>query len=63
MFQIKHSDEYIIGDKDEGVQTRRILARVGEQSNYYFLSLIEPKNYVEVRKDKCWIKSMEEELD
>lgn len=54
--------EHIFGDKNKGVQTRR-LEEISEHTNYCFVSQVEPKTYADVSKDESWIKAMEEELN
>jgi len=58
-----HPESQIIGDKNEGVQTRRKLLKNPEQSHIAFLSMLEPKNFNEASEDKDWSKAMNEELD
>jgi hypothetical protein len=55
-----HPENWIIGDKNAGVEIRRKLTCDSEQA---MLSLIEPKSVKESRKIKDWIKAMDEELD
>ena len=57
--QKNHLETQIICDKDAGVSTRRKLL-FNEQ---VLLSVAEPKNFAEARKNDDWIKSMNEELD
>lgn len=57
----KTLEKYV--EKNEGVLTRRRLARESEQVNLCLLSKVEPKNFVDARKDDGWIKEMEEELN
>jgi len=42
-----HPENQIIGDINEGVQTRRKLIKDTEQSHVAFLSMIEPTNFEE----------------
>ena len=58
-----HPKNQIIGDLNEGVQTRRKLIKDSEQSHVAFLSLTEPKNFEEASQDDDWIRAMNEELD
>jgi hypothetical protein len=58
-----HPENQIIGDINEGVQTRRKLIKDTEQSHVAFLSMIEPTNFEEARKEEDWIRAMNEELD
>ena len=58
-----HPESQIIGNKNEGVHTRRKLLKDSEQSHIAFLSIIEPKNFYEASGDEYWIKAMNEELD
>jgi hypothetical protein len=53
----------IIGDINEGVQTRRKLIKDTDQSHVAFLSMIEPTNFEEASKEEDWIRAMNEELD
>jgi hypothetical protein len=58
-----HPENQIIGDINEGVQTRRKLIKDTEQSHVAFLSMIEPTNFEEASKEEEWIRAMNEELD
>jgi regulator of extracellular matrix RemA (YlzA/DUF370 family) len=58
--QKNHYEIQIIGDKSEGVETRRKLVFNSEQE---MVSLIEPNLVKEAIESKDWIKSMNEELD
>jgi hypothetical protein len=58
-----HPENQIIGDINEGVQTRRKLIKDTKQSHVAFLSMIEPTNFEEARKEEDWIRAMNEELD
>jgi hypothetical protein len=58
-----HPENQIIGDINEGVQTRRKLIKDTEQSHVAFLSMIEPTNFEEARKEEDWVRAMNEELD
>jgi hypothetical protein len=58
-----HPENQIIGDINEGVQTRRKLIKDSEQSHVAFLSMTEPKNFEEASQDDDWIREMNEELD
>jgi hypothetical protein len=58
--QRDHHKSYIIGNKSVGVETRGRLTYESEQT---MLSLIEPKIFVEARKDEYWIKAVNEEID
>lgn len=60
--QKNHLEEQIICNKNEGVQTRRRLARNNEQVNFCLMSEMEPKIYGEAKKSEKWMKAMEEEL-
>jgi hypothetical protein len=46
----------IIGDKNEGVLTKRRLARESEKVNLCLLSKVEPKKFVDPIKDDGSIK-------
>jgi transposase InsO family protein len=58
--QKNHPQEFIIGDPQKGITTRRSSEEV---SNSCFVSLIEPKNVKEALTDECWIEAMQEELN
>jgi hypothetical protein len=58
--QRDHPESQIIGNKNVEVETRRRLTFQSEQA---IISLIEPKTFLEARKDEDLIKSMNEELD
>jgi hypothetical protein len=58
-----HPENQIIGDINEGVQTRRKLIKDLEQSHVAFLSMTEPKSFEEARQEDNWIREMNEELD
>ena len=61
--QKNHPSNQIIGDKSTGVETRRRKqGQTPEQAHLSLLSIIEPKNVEEEKRDECWIKAMEEEL-
>ena len=63
IIQKNHPEIQIIGNKNEGIQTRRKLLKDSEQSHIAFLSIVEPKNCYEASEDEDWIKAMNEELD
>ena len=58
-----HPENQIIGDINEGVQTRRKLIKDLEQSHVAFLSMTEPKFFEEASQEDNWIRAMNEELD
>jgi len=58
-----HPENQIIGDINEGVQTRTKLIKDSEQSHVAFLSMTEPKNFEEASQEDNWIRAMNEELD
>jgi hypothetical protein len=60
IIQKNHPEELIIGDMNDGVQTRRQLLY---QTELALLSHIEPSSIKEACKDENWVKSMNEELD
>jgi hypothetical protein len=60
--QKNHPSDQIIGNKDAGVETRRIIHSL-EQTHLAFSSTIEPKSFKETNKDEFWNKAMDEELD
>eukprot|EP00253_Pinus_taeda_P021501 PITA_21501 len=57
-----HLEEKIIGDRDEGVQTRRRITTSPKRKVIAVLSMIEPETFVEASKDPQWVKAMEEEM-
>ena len=58
--QKNHPEEQIIGDANDGVQTRRQLMY---QTETAYLSHIEPTSIKEACKDENWVKSMNEGVD
>ena len=58
-----HPKILILGNKNEGVETRRMLAGSPKQVNISLLSLTKPKTFAEASKYYVWIKAMNEELD
>jgi len=60
--QRHHPEENIIGDRDEGVQTRRRILITPKRKVIALLSMIEPKTFAEASKDPHWVKAMEEEM-
>ena len=61
--QRNHPLEQIIGDRSNGVKTRRRKqVQTLEQVHLSLLSIVEPRNVEEAKRDKHWIKEMEEEL-
>ena len=60
--QNKHPSDQIIGNKDAGVETRRIILSP-KQTHLALSSTIEPKSFEEASKDEFWNKAMDEELD
>ena len=59
--QKNHPPEQIIGDRSTRVETRkRKQVHTPEQGYMSLLSMVEPKDVEEAKRDKCWIKSMEE---
>jgi hypothetical protein len=58
-----HPENQIIGDINEGVQTRRKLIKDTEQSHAAFLSMNEPTNFEQASQEEDWIRAMNEELD
>jgi hypothetical protein len=61
--QKNHPACQIIGEKEKGVQTGRKIIKNTEQSHLDFISMLEPKNFNEARKDDHWVKEMNDELD
>ena len=57
-----YPEEQIIGNRDEGVQTRKRITTSPKRKVIDLLSMIEPKTFAEERKDRHWVKSMEEEM-
>ena len=60
MTQKNHPEELIIGNKSDGVHTRRQLLY---QTKIEILSHIEPISIKEACKDENWVNAMNEELD
>ena len=61
--QRNHPLEQIIGDRSTGVETRRRKQiQTPEHLHLSLLSIVEPKYVEEAKRDKHWIKAMEEEL-
>jgi hypothetical protein len=60
MTQKNHPEELIIGNKSDGVQTRRQLLY---QTKIALLSQIEPSSIKEACKYENWVNAMNEELD
>jgi hypothetical protein len=60
MTQKNHPEELIIGNKSDGVHTRRQLLY---QTEITLLSHIEPNSIKEACKDENWVNAMNEELD
>lgn len=61
--QKNHCEHQIVGDKNEGVKTRRRLSKASEHVNICLLSEFEPKIFSDACKDEQWMKNMEEELN
>jgi hypothetical protein len=61
--QKNHTKNLILGNENAGVQTRKKLEISPKHANLSLLSKIEPKNFVEARRDEGWIYYMEEELN
>ena len=57
-----HPEEQVIGNIDEGIQTRRRMISTPRKDDVALLSLIEPENFSQASKDPFWIKAMEEEM-
>ena len=60
--QKNHPSDWIIGNKDEGVETTGKI-RSPEQTHLTLLSTIEPNCFEEANKDEFWNKAMNGELD
>ena len=60
--QKNHPSDYIIGNKDAKVETRRKI-RSPEQTHLALLSTIEPNFFEEASKDEFFNKAMDEEFD
>ena len=60
MTQKNHPEELIIGNKSDGVHTRRQLLY---QTKITLLSHSEPNSIKEACKDENWVNDMNEELD
>ena len=56
-----HPIEQVIGEIGEGVKTRRALNEC--QSNFTYISIVEPKNTKEALEDESWVQAMQEELN
>ena len=63
MFDKNNPLYQIIGDKDDGTGTRRILSRKNEQVHFSLLSTTKPGTFAKASIDEQWVKAMEEELD
>lgn len=51
--KLNHSESQIIGNKSEGVQTRR-----NNAEEYCLISKIEPKSVIEAYQDEHWLEAM-----
>eukprot|EP00253_Pinus_taeda_P024108 PITA_24108 len=60
--QRHHPEEHIIGDKDEGVHTRRRITITPKRKVIALLSMIELETFAKASKDPHWVKAMEEEM-
>lgn len=60
--QKNHPEEKIIGNKNQGVQTRTRLARNNEQVNFCLMTKMEPRTYVEANTSEKLMNAMQEEL-
>jgi hypothetical protein len=60
--QKNHHSDQIIGNKDAGVETRRIICSP-EQTHLALSSTIKPTYFEEANNDEFWNKAMDEELD
>jgi len=60
--QKHHPEEQIIGNIDEGMQTRRRMTSTPKKNDVSLLSMIEPETFTQASKDPHWVKSMEEEM-
>jgi hypothetical protein len=60
--QKNHPSDQIIGNKDEGVETRRRICSP-EQMHLALSSMIELNYLEEANKEEFWNKAMDEELD
>lgn len=49
--QKNHPEDQIVGNRNEGVQTRKRLAINNEQVNFFLMSEMEPKTYDEATTD------------
>ena len=56
-----HPIEQVIGEIGEGVKTRQALNEF--QSNFAYISIVEPKNTKEALEDESWVQAMQEELN
>eukprot|EP00253_Pinus_taeda_P013863 PITA_13863 len=60
--QKQHPEEQIIGNIDEGIQTRRRMKSTLKKNYVALLSMIEPETFTQASKDPHWVKAMEEEM-
>jgi len=60
--QKRHPEEHIIGNIDEGMQTRRRMTSTPKKNDVALLSMIEPETFTQASKDPHWVKAMEEEM-
>ncbi|GLJ30857.1 hypothetical protein SUGI_0613380 [Cryptomeria japonica] len=57
-----YPEEQILGNKSDGVQTRRRLTQNDEQVNFCLMIEMEPKTWNEANISQKWMNAMEEEL-
>eukprot|EP00253_Pinus_taeda_P030706 PITA_30706 len=57
-----HPEKKIIGNRDEGMQTRRRVTITPKRNVIFLLSMIEPETFAEESKDRHWVNAMEEEM-
>lgn len=55
-----HPKEQIIGNMDEGMETRRRMTSTPKKNDVSLLSMIEPETFTQASKDPHWVKAMEE---
>ena len=56
-----HPKELVIGKIDDGMKTKRALNEF--QSNFSYISIVEPKNNKEALEDECWVQAMQAKLN
>ena len=59
-FQKNNPLDQIIGDKDVGIGTKKILSEINEKVHFSLLSTTEPGIFREENTDEQWVKEVEE---